>query len=283
MMPAHAATQNDPAAGDVQVVERVRRAALADDEARPARSDRDRRQPDASAPLFGTGAKLIARISAPTSTTERTPPRLSTGSVVSFTWPARARSPARARPTASGSVTQEDRAPPEVLEQRPGEQRAERGDRAADRRPQRDRLRARRARPQRGDQRERRRVRHAGRRAPPSTRATNSTSSDGAHAASRRGGDRQRDAERSASSCGRSGRRARRGRAPTRRGRASSRPRSGRASSATSRTPCRCRAARRWRPRGSGWRPPRPGSASRGRARRAPGGWTVARSCGLRE
>ena len=42
--------------------------------------------PSASVPLFGTGAKLIARIKAATSTTERMPPRLSTGSVVSLTW-----------------------------------------------------------------------------------------------------------------------------------------------------------------------------------------------------
>ena len=52
-----------------------------------------------------------------------------------------------------------------------------------------------------------------------------------------------------------------RGRAPTRPAPASSRPRSGSASSATSRTPCRSRAARRWPPPGSGWRPRRPGSA----------------------
>ena len=39
--------------------------------------------------------------------------------------------------------------------------------------------------------------------------------------------------------------------------------------SATRRTPCRCRAARRWRPRGSGWRPRRRGSASPARAARA--------------
>src|SRR6266576_2120754 len=35
---------------------------------------------------FGTAAKLIPRISAPTSTIESTPPRWSTGSVVSLTW-----------------------------------------------------------------------------------------------------------------------------------------------------------------------------------------------------
>ena len=46
-----------------------------------------------------------------------------------------------------------------------GEQRAERGDRAAERRPERDRLRSRRPRPERGDQGERGRVGHAGREA----------------------------------------------------------------------------------------------------------------------
>ena len=40
----------------------------------------------AAVSALGTGAKLIARISAPTRTTERIPPRLSTGSSVSFTW-----------------------------------------------------------------------------------------------------------------------------------------------------------------------------------------------------
>ena len=37
-------------------------------------------------PAFGTAAKLMARTSAETITTERMPPRLSTGSVVSLTW-----------------------------------------------------------------------------------------------------------------------------------------------------------------------------------------------------
>ena len=38
-----------------------------------------------SVPMFGTGAKLIARMSEPTSARERKPPMLSTGSVPSFT------------------------------------------------------------------------------------------------------------------------------------------------------------------------------------------------------
>ena len=58
---------------------------------------------------------------------------------------------------------EEDRAPPEVLEQEPGDQRPERGDAAADGRPECDRSRAARARPERGDQRQRRGVGHAGR------------------------------------------------------------------------------------------------------------------------
>jgi hypothetical protein len=37
-------------------------------------------------PSFGTTAKLMARISAPTRRADSTPPRLSTGSVVSLTW-----------------------------------------------------------------------------------------------------------------------------------------------------------------------------------------------------
>ena len=56
---------------------------------------------------------------------------------------------------------QEDRSPPEVLEQGAGDQRPESSDPAADCRPERDRLRSPRPRPQRRDQGERRRVGHA--------------------------------------------------------------------------------------------------------------------------
>ena len=41
--------------------------------------------PATSAPLLGTGAKLMARMRLPTSATDRTPPRLSTRSDVSLT------------------------------------------------------------------------------------------------------------------------------------------------------------------------------------------------------
>ena len=53
---------------------------------------------------FGTGAKLIPRISAPTSTIESTPPKLSTGSVVSFTWLGDEPSAITSAISASGSV-----------------------------------------------------------------------------------------------------------------------------------------------------------------------------------
>ena len=138
---------------------------------------------------------------------------------------------------------QEHRAPPEVLEQDPRAQRPERGDRAADRRPQRDRLRPRRARPERRDQRERRRVRHAGgeaaedpgaRSARPRSAPRRRGSPPGSSAASRG----------RAAACARSGRRPRRSRGPRRRARASSRPRSGSARSATT---SKCCADRRQR------------------------------------
>ena len=54
--------------------------------------------------MFGTGAKLIARISAATSTTERMPPGLSTGSVVSLTWAGTSLAAIGNATTTSGSV-----------------------------------------------------------------------------------------------------------------------------------------------------------------------------------
>ena len=43
-------------------------------------------RPTTRVPLSGTTAKLMARMTAPTSTAERIPPRLSTASSVSLTW-----------------------------------------------------------------------------------------------------------------------------------------------------------------------------------------------------
>jgi hypothetical protein len=55
-------------------------------------------------PAFGTGAKLIPRISAPTRVKDRIPPRLSTGSVASFTCAGTSRAASTSATAASGSV-----------------------------------------------------------------------------------------------------------------------------------------------------------------------------------
>ena len=150
-----------------------------------------------------------------------------------------------------------------------GAERAERRDRAAGRRPQRDRLRARRAGPERGDQRERRRVGHAGREAAEDARAEQHLDRrrPGGEAVGRdrqdhpedeqqlapvavadraevehRGGEAERVADRDEVERGLRGVEVRR----------------------------RSTAARRWRRRGRGWRPPRRRSAPRARARRVP-------------
>jgi hypothetical protein len=85
MIPAHAATQNTrrPAMSRSYSGLGARRSR----NAKPAKAAAaTAARPSVSVPLFGTGAKLIARISAATRTTERIPPRLSTGSVASLTW-----------------------------------------------------------------------------------------------------------------------------------------------------------------------------------------------------
>jgi hypothetical protein len=60
--------------------------------------------PNASAPAFGTAAKLMPRTTAATRITERTPPRLSTGSVPSFTWAGTSLAAMNSATTASGRV-----------------------------------------------------------------------------------------------------------------------------------------------------------------------------------
>ena len=124
-----------------------------------------------------------------------------------------------------------------------------------------------RPRPQRRDQRERRRIGHAGRDAAEHAGAEEDVVG-GRERREQAGGHRQRRCRAAASACARSGRRARRGTAPRRRGRASSRPRSGRARSARSRRPCRCGQGdvgdRQVQVRDGR----RPGSARPGRARR---------------
>ena len=147
------------------------------------------------------------------------------GSVVSFTCAGTNRTRQHQRDRGERQRDEEHRAPPEVLEQRAGDQRAERGDGAAECRPQRDRL-ACAPGPDHSAVMSASVVGYAmPAERPPTSRATNSTTSVGAHAATRHAGTESEHAERPASSCGRSGRRARRATAPTPRGRASSRPR----------------------------------------------------------
>ena len=62
-------------------------------------------RPSTSDPLFGTGAKLIARMSPPTISADRIPPRLSTGSVSSLTWAGTRATAITNATAASGSVT----------------------------------------------------------------------------------------------------------------------------------------------------------------------------------
>ena len=145
----------------MQVVERVRRAALADEEG-DERGRCDREQPDHERALFGTGAKLMPRISEPTRTTTASPPRLSTGSVVSFTCAGTKRSAMTSATTASGSVSRKTEPHQKCSSRIP----AQSGPSAPIAPPVADhsaidRVRAG-ARPERGDQRERRRVGHAG-------------------------------------------------------------------------------------------------------------------------
>ena len=130
MMPAHAATQKVAAGGDVEVVERVLGAALADDEGDDG-GDRDRREAERERPLSGTGAKLIARMSAPTSSDREDAAEVvdRLGRLVHV-----GRDEEHGQHQRDGRERQrheEHRAPPEVLEQHAGDQRAERGDRAA--------------------------------------------------------------------------------------------------------------------------------------------------------
>ena len=55
-------------------------------------------------PELGTAAKLIPMTSAPTRSTDRTPPRLSTGSVPSLTWAGTSLNASSSATTARGSV-----------------------------------------------------------------------------------------------------------------------------------------------------------------------------------
>ena len=213
-----------------------------------------------TAPLPGTGAKLIARTSAPTNRMDRRPPRLSTG--LSRLVDVGRHEGERHRHGHDGKRhgDQEHRPPPEPQQQCPTDQRAQHGDGAAETRPQGDRPGAPWSRPQGRDHRERCRVGHA-RREPAEN--TGGEKRAALLARRRRTGTPGPTAPRqeSASACGRSGRQGHPGTAPSRPGRVSTRRRLGRGRSATNRTLGRWQAAQRGPRRGSGSQRPPPGSA----------------------
>ena len=150
--------------------------------------------PIASAPLPGTAAKLIPRTSVPIITTERIPPRLSTGSVVSFTCAGTKRIAITSAISASGRVITNTDAPVELGQQRSGSQRAKRRDRRPERRPERDRAGPRRPRPERRDQRQRGREGHP-RRDPADQPGDEQDLDRGRERGQQAGGDREPDPE----------------------------------------------------------------------------------------
>ena len=122
------------------------------------------------------------------------PPRLSTGSVVSWTCDGISLIAAKQGDHGERQRDEEDRAPVVALEQGAGDHRAERRDRASDRRPERDRLRPVGPGPEGGDQGEGRREGHAGRQA--AEQAGDEQDLDRRREArEQRGGDRQPHAE----------------------------------------------------------------------------------------
>ena len=152
----------DPPTRHVEVVQGVAGPTLANDE-RDARRDRDRDEPEDETPLVRyrrevdrehhrrdqqdrkDAAQVVDRVRRLVHVSRDQPHRQDQGH------------------DGQGQRQEEDRPPPEVLEQQTGEQRTESGDRASQRRPERDRLGTCRPRPERRDQREGGRVRHAGR------------------------------------------------------------------------------------------------------------------------
>ncbi len=104
MIPAQAATQNVGRAATPRSYRGLRARRCRSTNATVAAAA-IARSPIARAPSFGTGAKLMPSTSPPTSTTERIPPRLSTGSVVSLTWLGTKTSAMISATPTSGNVT----------------------------------------------------------------------------------------------------------------------------------------------------------------------------------
>ena len=152
----------DAARRHVEVVQRIPGAALPDEERDPG-GDRDRSEPDRDSPLVRDrgevdrddegadedgrhdAAEVVDRIARLVDVTRDEHDRQYEGD------------------GGERQSHEEHGAPPELLQETAGDEGAERRQSAADRGPQRDRLRARRPRPQRCDEGQRRRVGHAGR------------------------------------------------------------------------------------------------------------------------
>ena len=230
MMPPQRRDPEGAATGDVKVVEGVRGATLAHDEG-GRRDDRDGRQHQSQDAGVGDRREVDGQDQRRHQDDRQHPAEVvdRVGRLVHMAGHVDQRHHQGDRRQRHGE--DEDRAPPVVLQQRPGDHRTERGHGAADAGPESDGPGAGHPGPQRRDQREGGGVGHAAPRAHPGAVRRSGPRST----ARRRPADRPAPTapcpER-AGACVRAGRPGRRGRAPTRPGRASSRPRSGRAPSA---------------------------------------------------
>ena len=147
MIPAHAATQNVRPAGDVEVVERVLRPALPDEEG-DQRGERDDREADRQRALVRDGRE-VDRQDQRADEHDREDAAEVVDRLGSLVDVRRDEHPGHQDRTDRQRQREQEAEPhSEVLEQDAREERPERRDRAAERRPQRDRLRPRRARTQ---------------------------------------------------------------------------------------------------------------------------------------
>ena len=152
----------DPARRDVEVVERIRGTPLPEHESDPGR-ERDREQPDRQGALVRNRREVDPQDQSPDHDQ-----REDSAEVVD--WLRRLVDVAgdeedrhQQGDADEREGHEKDRAPPEVLQEGPGDQRPERSDAAADRRPERDGAGSPRPCPEGRDQGERGRVGHAGR------------------------------------------------------------------------------------------------------------------------
>ena len=149
----------DPPAGDVQVVQGVRRSPLADHERDPGREGDDRETGDEGS-LVRHGREVDREDQRADEQRRQDAPEVVDGLGPLVHVSGDETQGEDQRHDRERQRDQEDRPPPEVLEQQAREHRPERRDGAPDPRPQRDRLRPLGAGPERGDQRQGRRERH---------------------------------------------------------------------------------------------------------------------------